>query len=362
MSAEHRRLLEKMIDADLHNVVPNVWALLPYLSDYWRETVSQSGFKGPVDTSYPPHSPITARPDYMPPSGAPAGSDLDLLRAHILDTTGAEFGILNCAYAVESVHNPYAAAALATAINEWQIEHWLAPEPRLRASLVVPSQFPDLAVKEIERRGDYPGFVQVFLPAHSASPYGNRRYWPIYEAAINYDLVIGLHFGGAPGNPPTASGWPSYAIEEYANMATIFQSQVISLIAEGVFEQFSTLRVALIEGGFTWMPSLIWRLDKEWKGLRREVPWVKQLPSEYIRQHMRLTTQPLDAPPEPAQLLEIIQQLDSDEMLMFASDYPHWHQDVDEPAFPIALPEPLKTRIMSENARTFYRFEKEVNR
>ena len=159
---------------------------------------------------------------------------------------------------------------------------WLAPEPRLRASLVVPSQFPDLAVAEIERCGAQDGFVQVLLPAHSPAPYGNRRYWPLYAAAVEHDLVVGIHFGGAPGSPPTASGWPSYDVDDYVNMATLFQSQVLSLIAEGVFAQFPTLRVSLVEGGFTWLPALLWRMDKEWKGLRREVPWLKQLPSDEV--------------------------------------------------------------------------------
>ncbi len=128
-----------MIDCDIHNAVPNLDALFPYLPVYWREYVSQSGFKGPTDTAYPPKAATSARPDYCPPSGAPPGSDFALLRTQALDAPGAEFGILNCAYAIESIHNPYAAAAFATAVNEWQIEHWLAPEPRLRASFVVPS-------------------------------------------------------------------------------------------------------------------------------------------------------------------------------------------------------------------------------
>jgi hypothetical protein len=339
----------------LHNTVPSAEALFPYLSAHWREYISQSAFKGPVDTAYPPGAPTSARPDAAPAEGGPPGSSLVRLQEQVLDAWNVEFGILNCAYAVESLHNPDAAAALASAVNEWQIAEWLANEPRLRASLVVPSHYPDLAAREIERLGDHPGFIQVFLPIRSAVPYGNRRYWPIYEASVRHNLVIGLHFGGSPGNPPTPAGWPSYYIEEYAGMSQIFQSQVISLIAEGAFDQFPALRVALIEGGFTWLPSLMWRMDKEWKGLRREIPWVKRLPSAYIRQHLRLTLQPLDAPPDPHHLLQIIEQLESDEMLMFSTDYPHWHFDTPEEALPVALPPELERKIMAENARAFYR-------
>ena len=344
-----------MIDCDIHNALPRVEALFPYLPAYWREVVAQTAFAGPSDTAYPPNMPLSARPGSQLASGDPAGSEPGQLRADALDSAGAEIGILNCAYAIDSIHNPYAAAAFAAALNDWQAAEWLAVEPRLRASLLVPPHVPDLAVQEIERLGSHPGFVQVLLPAHSSAPYGNRRYFPIYEAASRHGLVVGIHFGGAPGSAPTPSGWPSYYMEDYANMASIFQSQVLSLVAEGVCEQFPALRVALIEGGFTWMPSLMWRLDKEWKGLRRETPWVKRLPSEVIRAHMRLTTAPLDAPPQMAQLLEVIHQMDSDEMLLYASDYPHWHFSTDETSFAQSLPEPLRAKIMSENARNFYR-------
>jgi len=344
-----------IIDCDIHNVVPSVEALFPYLPDHWREYIARSDFKGPIENPYPAGAPTSARPDAAPATGGPPGSDLALMRAQVLDVWGTDYGILNCAYAIESVHNPYAAAALASAVNDWQIAAWLEPEPRLRASLVVPSQHPDLAAHEIDRLGEHPGFVQVYLPVRSAALYGNRRYHPIYEAAVRHGLAIGLHFGGAPGTPPTPSGWPSYYIEEYAGMAQVFQSQVISLIVEGVFDQFPELRMALIESGVTWLPSLMWRLDKEWKGLRREVPWVRRLPSEYIRDHIRLTIQPIDAPPDPDRLLQIVEQLGSDELLMFSTDYPHWHFDTTEEALPIGLPAALERKIMAGNARAFYR-------
>lgn len=347
--------IQSVIDCDLHNTVPSVEALLPYLSTHWREYISQSAFKGPIDTAYPSGAPTSARPDTTPPTGGPPGSSLALLQKQALDAWGAEYGILNCAYAVESLHNPDTAAAMASAVNDWQLAEWLEPEPRLRASLVVPSHYPELAAHEIDRLGDQPGFVQVFLPVRSALPYGNRRYWPIYEAAVCHDLVIGIHFGGSPGNPPTPAGWPSTYIEEYVGMAQVFQSQVISLIAEGVFDQFPKLRVALIEGGFTWLPSLMWRLDKEWKGLRREIPWVKRLPSATIRDHIRLTLQPVDAPSDPRHLRQIIDQLESDELLMFSTDYPHWHFNTPEEALPVELPPAFERKIMAENARAFYR-------
>jgi predicted TIM-barrel fold metal-dependent hydrolase len=288
----------RVIDCDLHPAAPNILELEPYLPAYWREYTAQTAFKGPIDTAYPPARAISARPDYVPASGDPPGSDLDMLRSQALDAWGARAGILNCIYAVEGVRNPYGAAALASAANDWLIACWLEREPRLRASLIVPIQQPDMAAREIDRVGGYPGFVQVLLPARSEALYGNRRYHPVYEAALRHDLAIGIHFGGFPGNPPTPAGWPTYYIEEYAGMAHIFQSQVMNMIAEGVFEQFPDLRVALIEGGFTWLPPFLWRIDKEWKGIRREIPWVKRAPSEYIRQHMRFSLQPLDAPPE----------------------------------------------------------------
>jgi predicted TIM-barrel fold metal-dependent hydrolase len=353
-----RSAARAIIDCDIHNTVPGAEALFPYLAEYWREYMSRSDFKGPIENYYPAGAATSARPDTAPPGGGPPGSDLALLRAQALDPWEVEYGILNCAYAIESVHNPYAAAAVASAVNDWQIATWLEPEPRLRASLVVPSQHPDLAAQEIERLGQHHGFVQVFLPVRSAAPYGNRRYHPIYAAAVRHNLAIGLHFGGAPGNPPTPTGWPSYYIEEVAGMAQVFQSQLMSLIVEGVFDQFPELRVALIESGVTWLPSLMWRLDKEWKGLRREVPWVKRLPSEYIREHIRLTTQPLDDPPDPRHLQQIIEQLGSDELLMFSTDYPHWQFDTPAEAFPSGLPASLERKVMSENARAFYRLER----
>jgi hypothetical protein len=339
---------EAVIDADIHAVVPNVEALLPYLSDHWREYIRTSAFKGAVDTAYPPRAPTTLGP------GATSPTSVDIIQQQVLDPWHVEIGILNCAYGIDGLHNPDTAAAMASAVNDWIAAEWLAREPRLRASLVVPTRVPEMAASEIDRLGDEPGFVQVLLPVRSEAPYGHRRYLPIFEAAARHNLVVSLQFGGAPGNPPTGSGWPSYYIEEYVGMAQVFQTQVLNMIVEGVFDRFANLRVALVEGGWTWLPSLMWRIDKDWKGLRREVPWNTRPPSEYIRERIRLTLQPMDAPADPSKLTEVIDALGSDELLMFSTDYPHWHFATPDEAVPAGLSEAKRSKILRDNARAFY--------
>lgn len=86
-------------------------------------------------------------------------------------------------------------------------------------------------------------------------------------------------------------------------MSMVFQAQVLRLVCEGVLEKCPGLKVALIEGGFAWLPALMWRLDKNYRGLRGEVPWLTNLPGANIRGHFRATTRPMEEPEDPRQLL-----------------------------------------------------------
>ena len=74
---------------------------------------------------------------------------------------------------------------------------------------------------------------------------------------------------------------------------------VTSLVIEGVFERFPKLKVVLIEGGFAWLPALGWRLDKHWKRLQQRGAAPEAPPSEYIREHIWVTTQPMEEPEPP---------------------------------------------------------------
>jgi hypothetical protein len=343
-----------VIDADVHANVPSLETLYRYQEPVWVQWAKERGWAGPagIRVAYPPNAPTTARDEWRL-DGAPPASDVTALRRHILDPWQVEKAVLNCYYGIDSLRHPDWAAALARSVNDWLIAEWLDRDPRLVGSLVVPARDPVAAAAEIDRVGGHPGFVQVMLPIRSEQLYGQRIWHPLYEAVTRNDLVLGLHWGGTPDGAPSTSGFPSWYVEEYAAETQVYGGQLISMIAEGVLRKFPTLRVSMLDCGFAWIPTWGWRMDKEWKGLRREIPWVDRPPMQLIRDHFRFSVAPLDAGP-PAQMAKIIEWLGSDDLLMFATDYPHRHDD-DIAEFLTVLPESMRANVMSETARRWYR-------
>ena len=283
-----------VVDCDVHAAEPSIEALFPYLDAHWREVATTTQFRGPTDSAHPPSAATSLRPELVGVEPPPASSVDDIAR-HVLDPWDVQAAILVCSYSAEAIKNPDAAVALTRAVNTWLQSEWLERDARLRGSIVVPAS-PQLAAEEVDRMAEDPRFVQVLLPVRSFAPYGNRLWWPVLEAAHRHGLVVALHFGGYPGNPPTAVGWPTTYIEEFVDGANAFQSQLMSLVSEGVFDRFEGLRVICLESGFAWMPSLMWRFDRLWRALRREIPWTRRAPSAYLREHVRLSTQPFDVP------------------------------------------------------------------
>jgi predicted TIM-barrel fold metal-dependent hydrolase len=340
------------IDCDVHANVPSMQALLPYLDEQWRDSVIDRGLNSLESISYPPNAPLTARADWRGKAGEPPNT-LDKLRTHALDRWNIDIAICNCLYGVQLLFSEDMAAAFAKAVNDWVAREWLDRDKRLRASIIVPMQNTDYAVAEIERCAPDKRFVQVLVLAMGEAPLGRREYWPIYEAAERNGLPIGIHAGSSYRHAVTSLGWPSWYVEDYCANAQGFQAQVASLVCEGVFVKYPKLKVVLIESGVTWLPAFLWRLSKFWRGVRAEVPWVDRSPSQIVRDHVRLTIQPFDGPDDPRAVAQLIDHLQSDDMLLFSSDFPHWQFDGDH-IMPAGIPEKLHGKILRNNALATY--------
>ncbi|HEV2573381.1 MAG TPA: amidohydrolase family protein [Beijerinckiaceae bacterium] len=342
----------RAIDCDVHPTVPSMQTLLPYLNDHWRETVIEREITTLDTISYPPLAPLTARADFRDERGR-AGLDAGEVGQQALDKWQADIAILNCLYGVQLVFNEDMAQAFARAVNDWVVKEWLDRDPRLRASIVVPLQNVEHAVDEIERCAADKRFVQILVLCMGETPLGRRQFWPIYAAAERHNLPLGIHAGSAYRYPVTSLGWPTYYVEDYAAQSLGFQSQLASLVCEGVFVKFPKLKAVLIESGVTWLPGFVWRLAKFWRGVRAEIPWIDRSPNEIVRDHFRLTIQPLDTPDNPDIVARAIEHFQSDDMLLYSSDYPHWQFDGDE-IMPPGIPASLHRRILVDNPLATY--------
>lgn len=349
--ARQRPVLSQLgaIDCDVHPDAPQRSDLLPYFDDYWKEIVTTRDVDRLELTNFPTRTKPFFREDWK----AAEGRGLEKLRRNLLDPFGLKYAILNCVTGVHAIYDPYLAAAVCRATNDWLKAEWLDRDPRLRASLVLPMQNPEAAVEEIERFANDRRFVQVLALCMGEMPLGRRYYWPIYEAAQRHGFSLGIHAGSAYRHAPSQSGFLSYLAEDYVHQVQGFAAQVGSFVAEGVLGKFPDMKIVLIESGVSWLPGQMWRMSKDWRGARIEVPWVKEPPSALVRRQIRMTTQPFDAPSDPAELERIIDHLDADDMLLFSTDYPHAQFEGDA-AIPDGFPERLIDRLVRENALATY--------
>jgi predicted TIM-barrel fold metal-dependent hydrolase len=233
------------------------------------------------------------------------------------------------------------------AYNDWQIATFLERDDRLRGSVHVNAW--DVEGAEIECYAEDPRFVQVMIYVRDR-PFGDPRYHPIYATAEPHDLVVGFHHSK---NSPAAHGFYRYFAEWHSLVPQVLMSQAVSLIFNGVFDRFPSLRVLMIESGFSYVPHLMWHADQQYRQLCHEVPWVKRKPSEAIRDQIRFASQPIEDFTAP-ELETLIGQMRSDELICFSSDYPHWDFDSPLTALPAGLDKRIKEKILLENAQWLY--------
>jgi predicted TIM-barrel fold metal-dependent hydrolase len=344
----------RIVDCDIHERPRAMRDLVPYLEPQFRRYITEAGY---VPEFPRPHRQLTAggvdRSDAKPTDGGPGGSDTELLRTQLLDECGVEFGIL-CGWLDLNASGTAPSwvefkTALMSAYNDWIIDRWLPSDDRLAASIHLNAHDPAGAVREIERLASHPRMVQAIMYVGQHA-FGDPYYHPIYETVQRHGLVLAMHH---TANAQTALGWGRYYIEWSTCIPQVIQCQLASLVYNGVLEKFPQLKLIMVEAGFTWVPSFLWRMDQRYRELRAEVPWLRRLPSQMVREQVRFTTQPMDEL-TVKQLLQIFEQMESDELICFSTDYPHWDFDSPFSALPVGLPEELKRKIFRDNALHWY--------
>lgn len=224
------------------------------------------------------------------------------------------------------------AAALMPANNNVILEKFLDPSEFYGLGVVTP-QTPHRAAEEIDRIGDEKQIVGLFIETFAQDPpIGDPTYDPLYEAAEDNDLNIAFHGAAASG---FKDDFPiqNRGLEKFLEVHTLahpWQSMLafVSILVQGIPVKFPELNFSFLESGISWVPYMMWRLDKEYSMRRSEAPLLEARPSEYVKDRFFFASQPLGEPGSPEQMEQMIDIIGADS-IMFASDYPHW--DFDSP-------------------------------
>ena len=345
----------RVIDTDMHPDLPALAEWIEFLPSEWRDRVLHLGTGIPGPPWQNPHG-VTRR-DAFESDGTPTAADPERTRVAHLEAFGIDCGILvpTPGLATSAMTHPELSSALCTGMNAYFKSAWLAGRSCYRGSILVSTRDLEAAVKEIERWAGDPAFVQVAIGSGQPMLMGERYFHPLYAACARHKLPLALHPGQEGGGitPPPSVGYQNRYIGWHTCLALGYQAHLTSIILEGVFEKFPDFRLSLLEGGVSWLAPWMWRIDKNWKALRQEVPWLRQAPSAYLKDHVRLSTQPIEEPPNAAHLRQLFAMFDAEHLLMFSSDYPHW--DGDTPDFALrGFPENFQRRVLQTNAEEWY--------
>ena len=191
---------------------------------------------------------------------------------------------------------------------------------------------PDKAAEELDRLGDEDQIVGAYIVnTGPLPPEGDESYDVMYQAAEDNDLQIVFH----SSSDAMMIEFPrqNYSLQTYLGAHTLshpwsHMKTLTSLTENGTFEKFPDLNFVFLEAGVSWVPYMMFRLNKEYGMRRSEIPLLEKSPEEYIRESCYFASQPIGEPNNPEHLANIIDALGPDS-LMFATDYPHW--DFDNP-------------------------------
>ena len=361
----------RLVDADIHPSLPHgLRTLAPYMSDAWVKRLGigerpewAAGLPNTGDFSIPTNGIYTSlegsiRMDAITPDGAAPASDPKVVAKQVFDPLGIDRGILfpGNVFGLGAVPNADIASTIAAATNDYLDDVWLRADKRYRMAITICPQDPIAGAAEIRRMAQRGGVVQILIPANRKL-LGDPHFYPIYDAAQECGLPIAVHPAAVESiyvnGPQIAGDPPWYYLQWHTTLTLPHQANAVSLVAHGVFERFPKLKVVFAEVGIVWLVEMMWRMDKNWKALRDETPWLTRLPSEYMLEHFRFTTQPFLEPKKKEHLLQIIDMIQGERILMFSTDFPHW--DGDDPRWTLdALSDDARRSIGVTNAVELY--------
>jgi len=228
---------------------------------------------------------------------------------------------------------------------------------RLKGLIVASTRNVDEAVHEIREWGNSKWAVAVKPLLPTDMPPDHPDLDPIWRAAADHDLPIAHH--SSTWNPPHYPGyqdvWDNIFLGRMASHPWGAMRFVASFIGGGIFDRYPSLRMGVLECGFGWLPFWTRRMDEQAVYVGGVAP-LEHKPSDYVTSGRFFCSVERQ---EGEDMFAHVTQFLGDDLLMYASDYPH-----SECQFPNSIENILAWRTLKpethkklfwDNAARFYK-------
>lgn len=132
-------------------------------------------------------------------------------------------------------------------------------------------------------------------------------------------MALSYHNNGRDPGRDFVGGGENVRSKDFINVHHDAENLLSCLVLDGIFEQFPTLKVGVIELGAGWVPNLLDGLDHAKRAFGRNEPELAKLrldPSDYVRRQVRFN---------PWHFEDVGRLTDwcGPDLFLFASDWPH---------------------------------------
>ncbi len=359
-----------VVDADGHVVEPlEAWA---GLGDAHRPRIERdaSGFEhvvvgdteilaAPLGTLATPGARFSDTSSYRSLDQALAGGTDPVARLADMDTEGIDQVVLYPSVGLYfwAVEDPVAATDVARAYNDWLAAYCAATRRRLFGSAMLPMQDPEAAAVELRRATTELGFTSAFVRPNPClgRALSDRAFEPVWAAAEELDVAVGVHEGSSVIVPTLGSDRPFHPLILHATSHAFEQMLAYAQMAVfGVFDRHPSLKVVFLESGGGWVPFWLERLDEQAESFGEFGPPMSLRPSEYFARQCWVSFEVEE------RTLPALAPFVGAEHVVWGSDYPH--HDATFPGAVEALrrtvaPCPSRTQalVLGLNAASLYR-------
>jgi predicted TIM-barrel fold metal-dependent hydrolase len=252
-------------------------------------------------------------------------------RLEVMDEQGVEacflFPTLGVGMEEALLPDQDAIVAAFHAFNEWVAEEWgFAHEGRLFGAPVISLADPDQAVVELQWALDGDARIVCLRPAPAPTATGNRppgdpvfdRFWGL---AAEAGVTIGYHSGDS-GQSYVTRHWggnethESFGLTAFYMLATadrpIYET-IAALLTGGVLTRHPGLRIATIESGSEWVPTLFKKTAKIYK---QQPQHFAEHPHETLRRQLWVS-------PHFEEDKRVVADLLGVDHILMGSDWPH---------------------------------------